>query len=268
MNMKTLLKALSLICLSSFALAKNDCRTLMRSYKDGDEDNVIVDCSNNSNGELSYLHLYNNFDLSENDFNKIFSYSTISKLTYAEDKGKCHPLLNRISGLSNLEDLMIQSYKGHIEKGILKDLNNLWKLTIQYTYLSNDNINEIISLPNLRELSFYNMEFESDISFKPLKKATNIQSVAIKDIVINQSLFNEISSLSNLQELKIDLFSSKLSFLATSFDSVKNLTSLTVLEFNSDLPSVPEFVYSIPNLKKLIYKIEYKIQFIELIKKI
>jgi len=27
---------------------------------------------------------------------------------------------------------------------------------------------------------------------------------------------------------------------------------ITYREFNSDLPSVPEFVYSIPNLKKLL----------------
>ena len=29
---------------------------------------------------------------------------------------------------------------------------------------------------------------------------------------------------------------------------------ITYREFNSDLPSVPEFVYSIPNLKKLLVK--------------
>ncbi|KAL6612946.1 hypothetical protein LY90DRAFT_501454 [Neocallimastix californiae] len=277
MNMKTLLKALSFICLSSLALAKNDCRTLTKTYNLVKGEEIITDCSTNSNGEIVSLNLYNSLDLTEKDLDKILSHSTLNNLVFTEDYGNCEPLVSRISGLSNLEELIIQSYKGHIEKGVLKGLNKLRKLTIQYTYLSNENLKEIVALPNLKELVFYNPEFESNISFTPLKKASNIQSVTIegnieykltngliknlkkikkltiKDLVVTQSLFNEITSLSNLNELSFKLFSSKKDFKVTSFDSVKNLTKLTALEINSDFSEVPEFVYSIPNLRKLTF---------------
>jgi len=55
MNMKTLLKALSFICLSSLALAKNDCRTLTKTYNLVKGEEIITDCSTNSNGEIVSL---------------------------------------------------------------------------------------------------------------------------------------------------------------------------------------------------------------------
>ncbi|ORX79340.1 hypothetical protein BCR32DRAFT_246480 [Anaeromyces robustus] len=142
---------------------------------------------------------------------------------YTEDYGDCHQINGRLNKLNDLKDLTIHSYKGHIEKGILSGLNKLERLNIQYTYLSNDNMKEIIALPNLKELYFYNPEFESDFSFELFKKASNIQT-----LTVHGNLLNYVAS-----------------------GLVKNLTNVKKLVLNAGFEGIPKFVYDIPNLKKL-----------------
>ncbi|ORX79342.1 hypothetical protein BCR32DRAFT_281512 [Anaeromyces robustus] len=145
MYKKYLIKILFLIYLATLTQAKDACSTLLKYFGPEPEDYIVV----------ASLMKMEKLIISDKDFDLIFSHTTIDTL---------HQINGRLNKLNDLKDLTIHSYKGHIEKGILSGLNKLERLNIQYTYLSNDNMKEIIALPNLKELYFYNPEFESDFS--------------------------------------------------------------------------------------------------------
>ncbi|KAG4089428.1 hypothetical protein H8356DRAFT_1296171 [Neocallimastix lanati (nom. inval.)] len=277
MHLKTILKGTICAFFTSLSLASyiDDCEEIYN--KINDSENIITGCEINDFDEVTSIEIYNNGKITKNDLNLIFSFNSINDFTFMEEKGNCS-LLKGISKLNNLNSMTIQSYKGYIDNYVLKELTFVKKLNFINSNISEENIEVIASLPNLEELSFFKPGFNKNITFATLKNNKNITSVkiqgsnddtvltydliknlrnvkklTIKNMVLTQEQFNEITTLSNLEQLSLIFFNGKKEFKVKSFDSVENLTHLSVLEFSSNLKSIPEFVYKIPNLKKFIF---------------
>eukprot|EP00833_Pecoramyces_ruminatium_P004853 jgi/Orpsp1_1/1178885/evm.model.c7180000067096.1 len=254
MQFKTLWKGILFFYFSSLSLARyyDDCDEIYGEITNSK--NTIVDCEINDNDEVTLLGISNSLNgkLTKDDFKKIFSYNTIDTFIYMEEKSNCN-LLSGISKLNNLNGVTIQSYKGYIEDNILSELVNVKKLRLFSGYISEKNIEAIASLPNLEELSFFKPEFMRNITFKSfennkkitsvtlqendfntiktydlIKSLKNIKSLTIKNMVLTQEQFDDITTLSNLEELHLSFLNGKKEFLVKSFDSVKNLTNLTL----------------------------------------
>ncbi|OUM63107.1 hypothetical protein PIROE2DRAFT_10413 [Piromyces sp. E2] len=177
MIFKNILRGLSISLLTSFVLASNtnDCNEineyLNKKYTSLYE-NTIDKCEVNEQGKVILLKV-NNYELKEEDVNKILSYDTIKDLEEEEDAYEVSPKYNLgyskypiiISKLPELENLIFQFdnttyvrkssniyHQNPIEDDNLKLPKKLKKLTISQVILSDQNMKELSTLTNLEEL--------------------------------------------------------------------------------------------------------------------
>jgi len=286
MQFKTFFNALFLIFLCSGANAapsKNDCNELKNDLSYAE----IERCKVNRKGEMTELKFTSTYylnstvhQLNATDYDKIFSYPTIRKLEFYDEYSNCTGLTNRTINLKSLEELKIRSFRGTIAANILKNLKSL--RTFIYDAgdyhlgeLSQDNINELATLSNLRniELDYVYID-EGKLNFSPLKKlkvstlkletngkgGINLRGLVknlryLKELKIshfeitNQKELDTITS-SNIEKLTIAL-KKKNKLKTENFKNLKNLTYLNLTM--KGLKEVPEFVTTIPNLETLIF---------------
>eukprot|EP00833_Pecoramyces_ruminatium_P001853 jgi/Orpsp1_1/1175885/evm.model.c7180000055597.1 len=257
MQFKTIIKSLLLtyLCSSAYAApAKDECKDL-QAYLTGNKASSLSSCKNNGNGEISELKI-NSENLTNEDFAKIFSYTNIKKFEFYEEQSDCAGLKNGISNLKNLEELNIESFRGSIAPGVLKDLKSLKSLTFDtgdydYSELSQENINDLSTLSNLERLTFVFVPiYENKLNFSPL------QSLKVSSLTLETngkagiSSKGLISNLKNLKELTIKEFNLSDEEIK-AVKSSKSLEKLTIA--NDDLKEVPKYAYEIPNLKTLVF---------------
>jgi len=253
---------------------KGDCKEIKNYFKEIEleyEENVFS-CIENSNGELITLKLSND-DLEQKDIDKLLSYNTITSLYYqmytgyyeeeSTIKNRQRKFPSAISKLSNLKELYISYYEieewhthstyytNSIEKNIISNLpKDLRKLGLTDFSLTQDNINEMASLPNLENLILSNCENINDLDFSPFEKSEKITNLEIyfrsgrfysghsvgKNIIkyfkhlkylslyemeMSQDNINEIGTLTNLEKLKTSINSS------LNLEPLRNLNNLS-----------------------------------------
>jgi len=248
---KSLVLAIAL-CSSVYAApTTNDCESLQGYLGSPSEG---FDCKTNSNGQMTELEIHVPRDGSENvewsseQFKKIFSYSTIKKLTYYDEYSDCKELTYGISNLKNLEELYLTSFRGDLVRGALKDLTSLKKFVFygadaNMSDFSKYNIKELSGLSNLESLEFDSTNINTNYAsyFKKLSKVTSLTLKNSGKGSVN-SLIPIIKNLSNLKELVIDGFEST---EQSDIDEIVSSTDLEKFTFNgkeitgkseSDLP--------------------------------
>eukprot|EP00833_Pecoramyces_ruminatium_P011641 jgi/Orpsp1_1/1185673/evm.model.c7180000094806.1 len=255
MQFKTIFKSLLLtyLCSSAYAApSKDECKDL-QAYLTGNKASNLRACKVNDKGEISELD-FKSENLTKEDYAKIFSYSTIKKLDFYDEYSNSAGLNNGISNLKNLEELNIESFRGSIAPGVLKDLKSLKSFTFNtgdynYSELSQENINDLSTLSNLERLTLVFVPiYEDKLNFSPLQ-SLKVSSLTLetngKTGIHSKGL---ISNLKNLKELTIkefDLSDEEIKAVKSS----KSLEKLTIA--NDKLKEVPKYVYEIPNLKKV-----------------
>eukprot|EP00833_Pecoramyces_ruminatium_P003279 jgi/Orpsp1_1/1177311/evm.model.c7180000060935.1 len=252
MQFKTIFNTLFLtfLCLSVYAApSRNDCKELKTALSHVEIDNCII----NEKGELTEFDFYDEYS-------------------------NCNGLNNGISNLKSIEELNIKSFRGTVAPNILKDLKSLKIFTYDagdyhVGHLSQENINELSSLPNLEKIMFEYVDIDEEkLDFKPLQKLKLSSLILKTNGKHGISLKGLISNIKNLKELTISGFdivsqeefdtitSSNIKKLTLKVskdvktENFKNLKNLTFLNLTmKDVKDVPESVKNIPNLKTLIF---------------
>jgi len=264
MNLKFLLKATGIALLSSLALA-DDCKDI-KSYiqsKDKSYSKNIEYCEVDTSGKVKTLYI-KNINLDEEDITKLTSYNTIEKFQYfwgiiedddSEDGYQTTELdgfPKTLSKLTNLKELSLKYYglreydRAIIKDDVLKVSKTLEKLTLNGVQLSENNVNDIAKLTNLKELKMYRL-FES-VNLDALKTLTALENLSISDVHHNpyEKIPSVIFSLSKLQYLSIT--GQNISSIPSDLSKLKNLVTLD-LTYNHLSGDIPE---SLNNLKNLV----------------
>jgi len=279
--------------LSLFTLTeakKNDCEEIedylvenIKKYREICDDydiELIRNCEVNSNGEVTKLYLMN-FLLNEEQTEKVLSYSTITDLTYRVYYSKYSqgyedfpPIISTMKNLENLRFINVDVPKGFINGSASK----LKILKFEYTNIQQNNIDEISTSTNLKELYFEacSLNKELDVtSFSKLKNLSkltihnsstkyvygdevkgelprfnnifpSLKTLKLSDIIFTQNLVNDLGTVSNLEGLYLSDcdFDDK-----ADYSPLKKLTKLKTIDFNCNLSEKVKIQLPI-NLKK------------------
>ncbi|OUM66979.1 hypothetical protein PIROE2DRAFT_5721 [Piromyces sp. E2] len=125
--------------------------------------------------------------------------------------------------LSNAENFEFTSTKKYLNTDIIKYIPNIKKLNIDHYTLSQNNVDYIGSLINLEELTIINGGYDDDLNLDPLKNLTKLKTLILQGTTSHCS-----------EDLTI-------------YDS----------EY-CPLHTVPEFIFNMPNLTKLIISDQYE----------
>eukprot|EP00833_Pecoramyces_ruminatium_P002005 jgi/Orpsp1_1/1176037/evm.model.c7180000056173.1 len=193
------------------------------------------------------------------------SFENLSNLTALEIEPRSGiPFEENILKYSkNLKKLILRSFK-EVTSSLNEDINNLNELEelriipkMEYEEYKDKTVQpfDITTLTNLKNLKtleldgnniYYNGKFDLSI-FKKLRSLS-----------INHGVFQEhIDQMATLTDLE-ELYLNNVSFENLNLDGLKNLKKLTILEIHSwiisvvTLKEIPEFVYELSNLKKLV----------------
>jgi len=231
-------KVLSLFFLSSSFLvnALNECDELKTYLNDKVE---ITECQNDSEGRINLINV-NDIGMKEEDFKKLQSYKTITNLSYTLSNGDVknkdgYPTsikyLTNLNNLENLEKLYIgydtytmncsPQYSSYpecythltatIENDTLKDLKNLKELSFYRINISQDNVNEISTLNNLKSLYTESSLFDKISNSKALNTLKNMKTFTYRGSVVGESTtylpMEFINDFKSLKELNVNLYS-------------------------------------------------------------
>jgi len=291
------LTLLSFVYARTIEYDKDDCKEILNYIKEKYPDNNCS-CTNNSEGKVVELNIENR-EFTDADIKKILSYNTINKLVYTlvvlpdyelDDNTEIPDryFSSAIGELTNLEDLTIKydkfvnegthysNHLGPMADGILKNLKNLKKLTLNYISLSETNFEEIFTLSNLEDLTFerctgfYKMTSDYKNKLTKLTSLTyycglgwfngpqylyennisNFQGITklyINGAVFKEMNFKEISTLSNLTELTLTW--TRIKEIPEDIGAPENLTTLILKE--NELTKFPSTIQKLTNLEIL-----------------
>jgi len=245
---------ISLISFSSLALARTtgDCAEIYSLVGS----KYVPNCEEDENGKVTLLEI--NTFLDQKIANRVFSYDSIKSLKYKHQNLENNKLF--LEKLGNLEELDISIYKaneyksldyysfnvhrGKFVKNGFKLPKAIEKLKIEGIDLTQEFIDEVTTLLNLKELEFkycdyhyVNFEGFSNlvnlstltidekiadnytgcIGNKILKNFSNIKKLVLNNVKLTLNHLKEISSLINLKELDLD---------EASQEQLKNVKSL------------------------------------------
>jgi len=268
MNLKFLFKALSFSLVTSFVLASdsNDCNEI-REYLEKKSLNytaTIEECGTNEEEQVTELKVINE-NLQEEDVNKILSYKTIKKLEYVVvfkegefmDTSYSHILLPHpgfsefpsvIVNLPELEELnfnyenlrYVKSFPDEtlisIDNESLKLSENLKKLTLSQVSLSNENLKELSTLPNLEEIKFHICSFDKDgfASFENHEKLSKLSITNIKGT--QKAIPSHVEKIKSLKSLIIENgYCEGDNYDFNGLDNLESLYLLLTKECNLDL---------------------------------
>ncbi|KAL6632607.1 hypothetical protein U3516DRAFT_775101 [Neocallimastix sp. 'constans'] len=235
-------------------------------------------CIVNKEGKITQLDIVNDYEnpITEAEVNKLLSYKDITNLDFSEipDQPGYVEIPKSINNLKNLESLKIEYESEYhpcttdceygsittMGNNVLENLKSLKFLYLSGIAISQDNINEIATLTNLEDLTFYHCYLDKSINYSTLgnlKKLNklNVINVALEYVTKDISTFypNDIpegliKANKNIEELtmvidpvkitKKDLPNLKKLKLSWFYDSAKDFDSsfvedleLTDLEF-------------------------------------
>jgi hypothetical protein len=261
MLFKNILKTLSLSLVTSLVLA-NDCdeiKEYLNKKYSSLKKYTIEECQVNNQGKVTDLKV-NNYELKEEDVNKILSYDTIKNLEYYigykydendESKKVPHPGFSKfpsaITKLPELENLSFEydnticyrysSYCDHyyiaIEDEYLKLSKKLKKLELSQVTLNKQNIGTISALTNLEELKLSYCSYDSD-GLNSLESHKNLSKlVIVGDFPKN---INKVKSLKEIHVSEGDCKESSYSFNGLNNLEILNLQLADECDFDmSDL---------------------------------
>jgi len=159
----------------------NQCKDIFRFINNQNNIKNILNCRTNEKGEVTFLNIWN-YSLNEEEVNKIISYDgitsliyTINEYNYGSDIPEYDVFPLKITSLPNLSELKLVGarYFGElittIPKNYLKKLKNITKLNLDTVILSQNNIDEIITLPKLKQLNIY-MKKNEKLNLNKLNK--------------------------------------------------------------------------------------------------
>ncbi|ORX84888.1 L domain-like protein [Anaeromyces robustus] len=226
---------------------------------------TVKNCISNNKGKVTTLEIEDT-DLSKKDYKKLSTYNTIKSLKL-QGLNITQTILDDITGLTNLEELNLEGNFVDVKFDGLKKLKNLSVLSL-YSYnesnidfkvpkslkklylynmiITQDNIKEIASLTNLKELSFTSCNTENNLNINSLKKLLKIENLEIKNSFLSQNI-DFIYAFKNLKNLIISNYESMSIF--NQINKFKQLESL-VLE-NCNIDTIPDSLLQLKNLKKL-----------------
>jgi len=258
MNLKSLLKKLSIVLLTSKVIA-NDCDDIQTFLK-GENINyesTILDCEVDSNGKVNLLGILD-YDLNDKIIEYFLSYNTISNLYYgifALNENSTNDFPKTITNLPNLEQLALSymgqnsGIKGPVSSDILKVSKSLNHLTLGGIELSQSNIEAISELNNLEELNLIYCTY-NNINFDALENLSEITSLEIDGQRNNQlnEIPNFVFSLSKLKNLVISGHN-----ISTISDKLANLKNIENIDLSSNAidAELPQSLNSLENLKSI-----------------
>jgi len=265
-----LLKTLSLLVLSTPVAFAGNCKEIkdylskLKKDENGDDVYYLETCNENSSGKVTELEIYDH-NMATKDIEKILSYDSIKTFKYTidfdaykfedepekkDDSRKKVNKLTNLKKLKNLENLYIHYssekpdgigvnfyYYGQLEKNTLKDLKSLKSLELEGIELSQNNLEEISALTNLKTLKFSNMVFKKCKDYEPLNKLKNVKNLELQKSEVTSELVNAIKSVKELvvldanNNIKFDLPNVE----KITYDRTKDLTSLAKLKKLNEL---------------------------------
>ncbi|ORX49613.1 L domain-like protein [Piromyces finnis] len=263
MKVNNLLKVQSIFYISIpivFAKTINKCDELLGTINSYTS---FFSCKVNEQGDINYLNV-NDYDLTENDINKILSYTTITELSYTLNRDTNHQhngyaKFPQFSKLKNLNTLLIKYSDIYndcsfgfcqkiglsiIPENTFKGLTNLETLTFDGIKINQNCIDDISSLGNLKNLSFYKSDFSENIDYTPissLEKITKLTiSKSIKEYHDSDGIF-PINLVKNLDGQLKDLTINH--YPESDYEDVEEMTTIEKLNLGLDTDTV--------NLKKM-----------------
>jgi len=203
-----------------------DCEeiyTILNSYE-----NTLIECTNNDHGNVVSMNFEYNNKINTADIKKILNYNTLTKIDFLysgsynlETQDDLILILKLLSDLTNLEELNIiyedanngqqfyHNYLFTIDKNILKSYKNLKKLGLKFFEITQDNIDELSSLKNFKELYLNtckteNLNFEYFDNLEILTVHDGIISYVKGETVSTEFDEKYIKQFKNLKKLTIN----------------------------------------------------------------
>jgi len=276
MQYKNVFKVFAATYMAAVALAKDNCQDIKEIIlpKYDYADNFIERCEMNRNGEVTALTLNNRSALLDEDMLKdIFSFSTITDLAYSIEASWASlpdeyiltdfyiDKLKKLEKFSFDLNIYAGSVRGHfvvhkmIDSKAFKALKNVKDFSLSRVDLTQDNINAISELTNLRKLQFHDCVY-AKVNYDVLANLKNLTKL---------QMTNDYSSYLNyfrhhsLEEFPSFVFSlSKLNELVLSghqfidipdeFSKLKNLGNLNLVG-NRIYSTIPESINTLTKLK-------------------
>ncbi|ORX61199.1 L domain-like protein [Piromyces finnis] len=285
---------------------RNDCNKIRNYIEYGlelDSADIINECSINDFGVVTNLNIYDYYDsLTEKNIIKIINFKSIKYLTIQNVK-LTQNIIKVISNISNLlyleiekcefneKDINILKKHGRLNtlyldsnndykigKNALSGFMNLKKIILDGIAISQDNINEISSLPKISNVKLSFSTVTDSIDFKPIKENrrittleilhinggnlkggffegfTNVKRLVFAWMNLTQENINDIANLTKLREIT---FFECNNYDKINFDPLNQLKYITVFkvigkEFETNpIKEIPDVVYSFNKLKKI-----------------
>jgi len=270
MNFKYLLGILGISLVTSFVYAKDDCNEIKEYLESVSDYNALQECVTNDNGEVVTLsiNMYSNrYESTKIDVKKFFSYNTITDLTYIiidPDGGEMKEPLSDfyIENIENLKkfyydhnsffetNASYHQYHRKIGKNVLNKLKNVNELTLKHINLSQDNIDEIATLTNLKKLNLDDCLF-IDLNIDSISNLSKLTELTMSSSYLeNKSGLTEFPEfVFSLKDLKTLIITNhRISSIPDKFSNLKNLEHLD-LSGNSIYSVMPETLHSLTKLK-------------------
>ncbi|OUM68485.1 hypothetical protein PIROE2DRAFT_58036 [Piromyces sp. E2] len=279
-------KLLNIILFVSLVLAKrkkkDDCNTIktyLEEVLELDSADIINECTINSYGSVTNLNIYDYYNsLNEEDIIKLINYKRIKYLEIE----KCEfdeKHINLLKKHRRLNTLYLDSNNDHkIGKDTLSGFKNLKKIILDNISISQDNIDEIGTLPKLSNVKLNFSNVTDSIDFKAIKENRRITTLEILHInagVLNENFFegfkyikrfvlawmdltqDNINDIANLIRLREITFFECKNFDKIDLGPLRKFKYLTVFKVigreyePTPIMEIPEVVYSFNRLKKL-----------------
>jgi len=230
---------IGLTFLASFTKA-GDCDTLKSYLSENDAENILYECEENKQGNVTYLEFDGN--VNETVIKKILSYNTVETLSYFIPEISCEgrEYISLFAKLPNLKELTIGYSDCGIDYSLLKN-GSFKKLTVN-NFIDQKNINDIAGISSIEELDISELyndpEDNEDFNIEILKNHKKLTTLHV-----NQ-LYN-IKGLTTLKNIK------KLYAIFTKEKLEKEIATMKHLEFLEITPQRDERKYNIDCLKSL-----------------
>jgi len=236
-------------------LSSSQCKELKALIEKNEEGDLVNRCEADEEGKIIKLSInaLGERKLKSETVQKIFSYDSITSLTYDHDYNTIDEDEFPISKLTNLKELVIiNSNHGHssdevgsdgrgtrrfgISKNIIKSIPKSVKtLELYGIKMTQDNVDELSFLTQLENLTLYELGFD-DLKlnvdgFKNLNKVSKLYFA--EEDTMNKAVFNVIIKFVNLNELTLDGTLHPLRFEVEDMKLLKNLKSLKTIKFDN-----------------------------------
>jgi len=274
-----LLTSIGVTCLGTLVAGyKGECEQFKQFLKEINSEITIKKCTTNDAEQMNMVNLTGQ-NISQIVIDKIATYKNLETVSFNKINNypanlDFKPLHIKKVSIYNLGDGRRNIYSGkYLQSDSLKTLKNIENLRIAGYNISQNNINDISTLTNLKHLEFFQCGYDKNLNYNEFKSFKNLEYLYLTNYENQNSIgeFPEVicklkklqylqltegtittipKCISNLKKLEIlDLFSNNIKEIPVEFSKLTALVELNISHNN--ITTLPTAFGKLPSLQNL-----------------